>query len=168
MQNSIKLFLLVFLVAGSMCILFNGLSNASYAQSSTDAVIINLNEGRENTFDKGTQVYDSVSSIETNSSGLQGIEAGSGYTYNSVSDDTIRISFPAKIPDPVNPNKVNVNDVSVWLDVNSIETKPDGLKIYFGEPGFMTNSVGDFEVVSGTLEQISTDEAVVTLVLGQK
>lgn len=164
MQNSIKLFLFVFL-STTIIFLLNIDPRYTYAQN-TATVIINLNEGRENAFDEGTLVYDGVSNIETNSSEIQGIEAGSGTIYNSVSDDTIRISFPAKIPDPINPNKVSVIDASIWLDVNSIETTPDGLKIYYGESGFLPSNIGELEVVKGTLEQISNDQAVATLVLG--
>ena len=116
--------------------------------------------------DENAKAYDAISTIETNSSDLQGIEAGSGGGYNSVSDDSIRIAFPAKIPDPLNPNRVNVVDWNIVLDVNAIETKPDGLKTYYGQSNMMSNNVGDLSIESGKVEQTSDTEAVATLVLG--
>lgn len=153
----------IVLVVGIFSIIANGsILPISYA---LDTVTFDLSDGRENTFSKGTTVYEEVSNIETNSSQLQGIETGSGYTYNSVADDSISIAFPAKIPDPSNPNRMNVDDVSIRLDVNSIETKDDGLKTFYAEPGFLGGSIGDVQVASGIVEQTSDDEAKAILIL---
>ena len=128
-------------------------------------VTINLMDGSDNQYQEGATSM-KVNSIQTNVSSLQGMEAGSGFTYGSAADDTISISFPNQ-PDSQNPNKVNVLDVNIRLDVNSIETKPDGLKIYYGDSGFSSNTIGDFHVTEGELEQTSNQEAVFTLKLEQ-
>ena len=59
-------------------------------------------------------------------------------------------------------------DVNIRLGVNSIETKPDGLKIYYGDSGFTSNEIGDLKVTEGALEQISNEEANFTLQLEQQ
>lgn len=134
----------------------------------SNTVTINLIEGSPNQYDEGSIFYGKVGNIETNITELKGIEAGSGYTYGSAADDTLVVTFPAKVPDQQNPNRMNVSDANIRLDVNSIETKPDGLKIYYAESGFGSNTLGGFEVVEGTLEQTSNEEAIFTLILDQK
>lgn len=135
-----------------------------YAQS-IDSVTINLANARENMFSKGTTMYDEITSIETNSSELQGITVGSGYSSASVADDSISVSFPVKIPFSDNPNRVSVKDAKIDLDVDSIETKPDGLKTFYGKPGFLESKIGDIAISEGKLEQISNKDAKLTLML---
>jgi len=163
----------VFIVFVSFLILIGvndslfGEADSQPTQQTSGTIAINLTDGSDNQYQEGATSYMKVKSIQTNVSSLQGMEPGSGYTYGSAADDTISISFPAKVPDPQNPNKVNVLDANIRLDVNSIETKPDGLKIYYGDSDFFPNTIGDFHITEGTLEQTSNQEAVFTLKLGQ-
>lgn len=172
MQDTSK-FISIFIVFVSFIILISvndSLFGEIHSQptqqtSGANTITINLMDGSDNPYQEGATTYMKVKSIQTNVSSLQGMEAGSGYTYGSAADDTITISFPAKVPDPQNPNKVNVLDVNIRLGVNSIETKSDGSKIYYGESGFFSNTIGDFHVTEGDLEQTSKQEAVFTLKL---
>jgi hypothetical protein len=108
-----------------------------------------------------------VGSMNTTTPDFQGIKAGSGFTYSDVADDTKSVSFPAKVPDPQNPNRETVLDVNIRLNVNSIQTKSDGLKIYDGDTGFFANEIGNYHVTKGTLEQTSNSDATLTLNLEQ-
>lgn len=132
----------------------------SQQNSEFNTVIINLMDGSPNQYQEGSTYYGKIKSVQTNMSELKGIEAGSGYTYASAADDTISVHFPAKLPDPQNPNKVNIMNVNIRLDVTSVETKPDGLKVYYAKSGFLSNSLGDLPIVEGMLEQTSDSEAV--------
>jgi hypothetical protein len=175
MQNTSKIiYIFTFITSFIVLISVNDslfhdvLSQPTQQTSGTNTVAINLMDGSENPYQEGATTYMKVKDIQTNVSSLKGIEAGSGYTYGSAADDTISISFPAKVPDPQNPNRVNVLDVNIRLGVNSIETKPDGLKIYYGDSGFTSNEIGDLKVTEGALEQISNEEANFTLQLEQQ
>lgn len=129
-------------------------------------VAINLSKGL---YDGGSTLYREIGSIDTNVPELQGIEVRSGaFSDASVSDDILSISFPAKIPNPQDPNREDILDVDISLFVNSVETKPDGMKIYYAGPGPIPSYISEFEVVEGLLEQTSKEEAVLKLLLEQE
>ncbi len=133
-----------------------------YAQLKTTATI-NLENGRENQTSKGIEIYD-LANIDRNYTKLQGIQLGSDpLNIVSVSDGHIDSNFHVKIPYPNNPNRVLVEDASIHLKVESIETKPNGLKIYHGKGGFLGSKIGDIEFNEGTLVQNSCSEAQLIL-----
>ncbi len=72
-------------------------------------------------------------------------------------------SLHVKIPDSSNPNRVQIKDASIHFNVNSIETKPDGLKIYYGREEFSGSTIGDIEFSDGTLIQNSNSKAQLIL-----
>lgn len=119
--------------------------------------------------DDGSILYREIGDIETNVPQLQGLEVQTeAFSDVSARNDTLSIAFPAKLPDPQTPNKVSVMDIDVTLDVNSVVTKPNGLKIYYASIGFTPTSIGEFVVVEGVLEQTSNKEAVLKLLLKQR
>jgi hypothetical protein len=132
-------------------------------QSFVNTVTINLQNGLS---DDGSILYRGIGDIETNVPELQGLEASTGaFSDVSARDDTLSITFPAKLPDPQASNGENIIDIDVTLDVSSVLTKPDGLKIYYASLGFTPTSIGEFVVVEGVLEQTSKDKAVLKLLL---
>jgi hypothetical protein len=135
--------------------------------SATMTLSLNLTDGSPNQYQEGSTSYMSIGSMVTNVAELNGIKAGSGYTYSSAADDTISTSFPAKVPDPQKPNRETVLYVNIRLNVNSNETKPDGLKLYCGETGFFSNEIGNYQVTEGILEQTTNSEATLSLNLEQ-
>ncbi|MGD9671884.1 MAG: hypothetical protein AB7U98_00220 [Candidatus Nitrosocosmicus sp.] len=134
-------------------------------QSFVNTMTINLHNGIH---DDGSVLYREIGDIETNVSELQGIKASTGaFSDVSARDDTLSITFPAKLPDPQTPNEESVMDIDVTLDVNSVVTKPDGLKIYYASLGFTPTSIGEFTVVEGVLQETSNKEAVLKLMFEQ-
>ena len=138
----------------------------SNQQSFVNTVTINLKNGLH---DDGSVLYREIGNIETNVPELQGLEASSGsFSDVSATADTLSIKFPAKLPDPQNPDGDKIIDIDVTLDINSVITKPDGLKIHYASLGFTPTSIEEFVVVEGVLEQTSNKEAELKLLLEQE
>jgi hypothetical protein len=134
-------------------------------QSFVNTMTINLYNGLN---DDGDVLYRGIGDIKTNVPELRGLEASTGaFSDVSARDDTLNIAFPAKLSDPQTPNKESIMDIEVTLDVNSIVTKPDGLKIYYASLGFTPTSIGEFVVEEAVLEQTNNNEAVLKLLLEQ-
>jgi hypothetical protein len=138
-------------------------------QSFVNTVTITLQNGLSN---DDSILYREIEDIETNIPELKGLIASTGaFSDISAKDDTLSIVFPAKLPEPQNPNPDRENtimNIDVSLDVNSVVTKPDGLKIYYASIGFTPTYIGEFKVVEGVLEQTSNDKAVLKLLLEQE
>ncbi|CAN5778657.1 hypothetical protein BH23THE1_BH23THE1_20850 [soil metagenome] len=135
-------------------------------QSFVNTLTINLQKGL---IDDGSILYREIGDLETSVSELQGLEASTGaFSDVSVSNDTLSIIFAAKLPDPQATNGENTMDIDVTLDVNSVITKTDGLKIYYAGTGPLPSYIGEFVVVEGVLEQTSNEEAVLKLLLEQE
>ncbi|MDN5868301.1 MAG: hypothetical protein L0H55_13015 [Candidatus Nitrosocosmicus sp.] len=135
-------------------------------QSLVNTVTINLQNGLSG---DGSILYREIGSIESNVQELQGIEVRNGtFSDASVSDDILSISFPANVPNPQDPNRENILDGDISLFVNSVETKPDGLKIYYAGPGPVPSYISEFEVAEGILEQTSKEGAVLKLLVENK
>lgn len=132
-------------------------------QTFVNTVTINLKNG---IYDDDSILYREIGDIKTNVPELEGLKASTGaFSDISAKDDTLSIAFPAKLPDN---QTSDIMDIDISLDVNSVITKPDGLKIYYASIGFTPTYIGDFKVVEGVLEQTSNKEAVLKLLLEQK
>jgi hypothetical protein len=55
----------------------------------------------------------------------------------------MNIVFTLHVPDTTNPTKVLVKPTFIYFPIDSIETKPDGNKIYHGKSDFMTTKIND-------------------------
>ncbi|ALI37228.1 hypothetical protein NMY3_03041 [Candidatus Nitrosocosmicus oleophilus] len=120
-----------------------------------EIVSITLDDERKHSSDTGRIIYNGILDIKTNSSDLKGIEEGSGRVYISVAEDQIGVKFPLKVPDALNSNKMNVEDLNFRLDVNSVETSESSdLKIYHA---YMRSSsdakMGDKNIREAIVEQ---------------
>lgn len=115
-------------------------------KTETPVIIMQLCGARDNPKIEGMRTYD-FETINTNIKDFEGIEFGSSYIKSpSITDNSINVNGAVKIPDPVNPNAVKVEDINIYLNVNSIETNPlNGLKNLTGNAGFISNSIGDIE-----------------------
>lgn len=134
----------------------------------TNTLTINLTKSEDIRDDEGQTFYRQIGNIETTVSELQGIDSASGgFSHASVDDSTISVTFPARVSDNQRSDE-GILDIDINLDVNFVETKPDGLNIYYADSGFVPNDIGEFEVVEGVLEETSKEEAVLTLLLEQK
>lgn len=151
-------------ILGLTIVLISSISaHQSYA---IETITADLSEVDENQFMQGATIYKEVSDLTTNSSLYTDIEPGDGYIYNTVSDDTMNLNFPAKVPDPENPNREFVIEVNANLNAESIETNPDtGLITYYAEPEFSTLVSGDVAIASAQLEQTSDEDATLILTL---
>jgi hypothetical protein len=122
------------------------LFSLAHAQSSSPkktTVILNLDNKGENTISKGMIDYD-ITNISSNDTRLQGATlAEGGFPFVSISGSDLNIHFTVHIPDTTNPNITAVKNALLFFNVDSIETKPDGNKIYYGKSGFLSNKIGD-------------------------
>lgn len=151
---------------GLVMILSNMGNNLQQQVYAIETITAHLSEVDDNEFMKDSTIYTEISDLTTNSSLYTDIEVGEGRIYNTISDDRMGISFPAKVPDPDNPNKQFVIDVDAYLNVKSIETDPTtGLKTYYAEPEFSTLVSGDVAMDSAELTQTDDDEAILTITM---
>lgn len=135
-------------------------------QSFVNTITINL---ANPIYDGESILYREIGNIETNVQELQGLEAGTGvFSQVSADDNTLTITFPAQITNTQNTDMEGIIEIDITLGVNSVETKSDELKIYYAGPGFAPDNINEFEVVEGVLEQMSQEEAVLTLLLEQQ
>ncbi len=122
------------------------------AETSEEIVMINLIHPSDNPIVDGMTTYE-LEEINTNIDSLKGIEFGSSYIKSAtVTDNSINLYGAVKIPDPFNPNKVAVEDIDIYLSVESIETSPTGgLNNYTGNSGYRSNSIGQENFSRGEL-----------------
>lgn len=134
------------------------------AETSGEIVIINLEHASDNPIMDGMTTYE-LEDIQTNMDSLNGIEFGSSYIKSAtVTDNSINLYGAVKIPDPFNPNKVAVEDIDIYLSVESIVTSPaGGLKNYTGSSGFRSNSIGQENFNRGELIERSNSAALLIL-----
>lgn len=182
MQNSIVIIVISLIILSSVSILDIGKifmeisaqtgSNQTnqqqqpQQQSLVKTITINLTNP---IYDGESILYREIGNIETNVQELQGLEAGTGvFSQVSANDNTLIITFPAQITNTQNTNMEDIIEIDITLGVNSVETISDELKIYYAGPGFAPDYINEFEVVEGVLEQMSQEEAVLTLLLEQQ
>jgi len=85
-----------------------------------------------------------ITNISSNDTRLQSATLSEeGFPFVSISGSNLNIHFTLHIPNATNPNITTVKDVFMSFNVDSIETKPDGNKIYYGKSGFLSNKIGD-------------------------
>ncbi len=130
-----------------------------------ESISVILSGGAYDTSTEGEMTYDDITDISTSASTLKELEIGSGYKSTYAHDGAFGVIFPVKIPDPDNPNIALVKDANIHLEVYSIETKPDGLQVYYGKPGMFSHEIADREVSEGILNKTSFSEAQLTLYL---
>jgi hypothetical protein len=137
---------------------------ALLADTSKEIVMINLEDASNDPIIEGMTTYE-LEDINTNIGSLKGIEFGSSYIKSaSVTDNRINLYGAVKIPDPLNPNAVAVEDIDIHLTVEYIETSPiDGLKNFSGNSGFRSNSIGEEKFNVGKLIQRSDSTAQLIL-----
>jgi len=120
----------------------------AHAQSSSSSpqkttVILNL-EGKDESMITKDLVGYHIRDISTNETSLRGATlVDKDYARVVVSASSIMPTFTLHIPDTTNPNITRVKFVLLNFDVDMIETKPDGYKIYYGKSGSLSNKIGD-------------------------
>jgi len=123
----------------------NDLFPIAHAQSSSsNKPIVILNLDKNENLDTENPVSYNIKDLSTNVTNLQGATlADKDYSVVVLSGSNITPMFTLHIPDPTNPNITGVKSVFLNFPIDSIETKPDGNKIYYGKSGLSSNKIGD-------------------------
>jgi hypothetical protein len=127
---------------------------------------LNLHK-QEDQLVKNTINYD-ITNISSNDTRLKDITLPQGsVAVVSITNDNMLAIFTLHMPDTTNPNKVIVKHAFIPFPIDSIETKPDGNKIYHGKSPFMTITVGDNVPVGeeAILTETSPSQAQMTVFL---
>lgn len=139
----------------------------SFAQSENGTQTITAELDANDDISLGGSTYYYIDDVESNATGLEGIEetGDSLSSFLILYGDRISPNFSVKVPMADNPDRSNVEQIDVSLKIETIEEGEEGNSIYYGTPEFGKGIIGEYEIKEGILEQTGGDNAIMTFIL---
>jgi hypothetical protein len=138
-----------------------------FAQSGNGTQTITAELDANDDISLGGSTYYYIDDVESNATGLEGIEetGDSLSSFLILYGDRISPNFSVKVPMADNPDRSSVEQIDVSLKIETIEEAEEGDSIYYGTPEFGKGIIGEYEIKEGILEQTGGDNAIMTFIL---
>lgn len=155
----------IVLVIGLIGVISYDYTSFAQLENGTQTITAELDANDDVSFGGSTYYY--IDDVESNATGLEGIEetGDSLSSYLILFGDRISPNFSVKVPMADNPDRSNVEQIDVSLKIETIEEGEDGNNIYYGTPEFGKGIIGEYEIKEGILEQTGGDNAIMTFIL---
>jgi hypothetical protein len=139
----------------------------SFAQTENGTQTITAELDANDDISLGGSTYYYIDDVESNATGLEGIEetGDSLSSFLILYGDRISPNFSVKVPMADNPDRSSVEQIDVSLKIETIEEGEEGNSIYYGTPEFGKGIIGEYETKEGILEQTGGDNAIMTFIL---
>ena len=155
----------IVLVFGLTAIMSSDYTSFAQSENGTQTITAELDANDDISFRGSTYYY--IDDVESNATGLEGIEetGDSLSSFLILYGDRISPNFSVKVPMADNPDRSNVEQIDVSLKIETIEEGEEGNSIYYGTPEFGKGIIGEYEIKEGILEQTGGDNAIMTFIL---